>query len=123
MMLAGSVTAGVQFAADGNSPADVDPTTGHGPEWGQAGPIGLLTIVLLCVALYFLVKSFNRNIKKIPESFDPAPKVSVAAAATALSPDAESGAASAGPATQTADLPAADYSASAERLPGGQSAE
>lgn len=58
------------FLADGgNSPSDVDPTTGKGPEWGEAAPIGLLVIVLLCVAVYFLVKSMNRNIKKVPASF------------------------------------------------------
>ena len=58
------------FLADGgNSPSDVDPTTGKGPEWGEAAPVGLLVIVLLCVAVYFLVKSMNRNIKKVPASF------------------------------------------------------
>ena len=51
----------------------MDPTTGHGPEWGEAAPIGLLVIVLMCVAVYFLVKSLNRNLKKVPESFDEAP--------------------------------------------------
>lgn len=74
--------ASVQFLADGNSPADVDPTTGHGPEWGKAAPIGLLIIVLLCVAVYFLVKSMNRNLRKVPDSFSPAAKVAVGATAT-----------------------------------------
>lgn len=73
--------ASVQFLADGNSPADVDPTTGHGPEWGKAAPIGLLIIVLLCVAVYFLVKSMNRNLRKVPDSFNPAAKVAVGATA------------------------------------------
>ncbi len=58
------------LADGGNSPSDVDPTTGKGPEWGEAAPIGLLVIVLLCVAVYFLVKSLNRNLKKVPESFE-----------------------------------------------------
>ncbi|SDO30096.1 hypothetical protein SAMN04515671_0483 [Nakamurella panacisegetis] len=58
------------FLADGgNSPSDVNQTTGKGPEWGEAAPVGLLVIVLLCVAVYFLVKSLNRNIRKVPESF------------------------------------------------------
>lgn len=59
--------------ADGNGPANINPTTGKGAEWGEAAPIGLLVIVLLCVAVYFLVKSMNRNIKKVPESFAPVP--------------------------------------------------
>lgn len=75
-----SVLASVQLllADGGDSPADVDPTTGHGPEWGKAAPIGLLVIVLLCVAVYFLVKSMNRNLKKVPESFAATPMASVA---------------------------------------------
>ena len=31
-------------------PADVDPSTGKGPEWGKAAPIGLLVILLLGIA-------------------------------------------------------------------------
>lgn len=79
MSLAGSMASVQVLLADGNSPADVDPTTGHGPEWGKAAPVGLLIVVLLCVAVYFLVKSMNRNLRKVPESFDPAPKVTVGA--------------------------------------------
>jgi hypothetical protein len=78
MSLAGSMASAQVLLADGgNSPADVDPTTGHGPEWGKAAPVGLLIVVLLCVAVYFLVKSMNRNLRKVPESFDPAPKSQV----------------------------------------------
>lgn len=88
--------ASVQFLADGNSPADVDPTTGHGPEWGKAAPIGLLIIVLLCVAVYFLVKSMNRNLRKVPDSFNPAAKVAVAVGATAATGTATAGTATAG---------------------------
>jgi hypothetical protein len=40
---------------------------------GVAGPIGLLIVVLLVIALVFLVKSMNKHLKRIPESFDPPP--------------------------------------------------
>ncbi|MTD12842.1 hypothetical protein GIS00_02640 [Nakamurella sp. YIM 132087] len=53
------------------TPAEVDPSTGKGPEWGKAAPIGLLVIVLLCVACYFLARSFSKNIRRVPTSFDP----------------------------------------------------
>ena len=66
-------TGSLILLADGNGPANLNPTTGKGAEWGEAAPIGLLVIVLLCVAVYFLVKSMNRNIKKVPESFAPVP--------------------------------------------------
>jgi hypothetical protein len=67
-----AVTTVVPPAGGGNGPSDVDPATGKGPEWGKAAPIGLLVIVLMGVAVYFLIKSLNRNLKKVPESFQPA---------------------------------------------------
>jgi hypothetical protein len=54
-------------------PGDYDPSTGKGPEWGKAAPIGLLVILLLCVALVFLLRSFTRQLKKVPASFDVEP--------------------------------------------------
>jgi hypothetical protein len=44
-----------------------------GPESDKAGPLGLLTIVLLGIAVYFLYRSMARHIKKVPSSFDPPP--------------------------------------------------
>ena len=64
----------------------IDPTTGHGPEWGKAAPIGLLVILLLGVACYFLARSFSRNIKRVPESFEAVP--AVAGVATSPAPAA-----------------------------------
>jgi hypothetical protein len=43
----------------------------HGPDFGKASPVGLLVIVLLIVATVFLVRSMNRQLKKVPKSFDP----------------------------------------------------
>ncbi len=81
-----------RFLASGGDtpPSSVDPTTGHGPEWGKAAPIGLLVIVLLCVGVYFLVKSLNRNLRKVPESFEAVP-VSVGAAAGGDQEDSAAG--------------------------------
>lgn len=42
-----------------------------GPDFGKASPIGLLIVVLLLVATLFLLRSMNRQLKKVPESFDP----------------------------------------------------
>jgi hypothetical protein len=41
-----------------------------GPESNKAGPLGLLTIVLLGVAVYFLYRSMVRHLKKVPTSFE-----------------------------------------------------
>lgn len=70
----GLLQLGMRLADDnGIAPTtqDVDPNTGHGAEWGEAAPIGLLVIVLLCVAGYFLARSFSKNMKRVPASFDP----------------------------------------------------
>lgn len=42
-----------------------------GPDFGKASPIGLLVVVLLLVATVFLLRSMNRQLKKVPKSFDP----------------------------------------------------
>ncbi len=50
-------------------PADVDPSTGKGPEWGKAAPIGLLVILLLGIAVFFLLRSMTRRINRVPGEF------------------------------------------------------
>jgi hypothetical protein len=39
---------------------------------GKAGPLGLLLIVLLLIAVALLVRSMSKHLKKLPPSFDPA---------------------------------------------------
>lgn len=58
--------AGLLFLAED---APVDPTTGKGPEWGKAAPIALLIILLMGIALFLLIKSMNRQLKKVPSDF------------------------------------------------------
>ena len=38
---------------------------------GKAGPLGLLLIVLLLIAVALLVKSMAGHLKRVPRSFDP----------------------------------------------------
>ncbi len=47
--------------------ADQEP---RGPEFGKASPLGLLIIVLLLVATFLLIRSMNKQLRKLPESFD-----------------------------------------------------
>ena len=68
-VLIGSVGNRIALLAD-DPPAQIDPTTGKGPEWGKAAPIGLLIILLMGIALYFLIKSMNKNLRKVPSSFE-----------------------------------------------------
>src|SRR6478672_4707566 len=41
-----------------------------GPDFGKAGPFGLVIVVLLLIATFALVWSMNRHLRKLPESFD-----------------------------------------------------
>jgi hypothetical protein len=45
----------------------------HGPDFGKASPVGLLIIVLLVIATLLLLRSMNRQLRKVPKSFDPEP--------------------------------------------------
>lgn len=47
-----------------------DPPKNTGPEFGKASPLGLLVVVLLMIGTFLLVWSMNRQLKKLPESFD-----------------------------------------------------
>jgi hypothetical protein len=38
---------------------------------GKAGPLGLLLIVLLLIAVVLLVRSMSGHLKRVPPSFDP----------------------------------------------------
>ena len=42
---------------------------------GKAGPLGLLLIVVLLIAVLFLGRSMGRHLKRVPRSFDPADQV------------------------------------------------
>lgn len=41
-----------------------------GPDFGKASPVGLIVLLLLLVAVFFLVWSMNRHLRKLPNSFD-----------------------------------------------------
>ncbi len=42
-----------------------------GPDFGKASPFGLIVVVLLLIGTFLLVRSMNRHLRKLPESFDP----------------------------------------------------
>ncbi|AZI57387.1 hypothetical protein EH165_03645 [Nakamurella antarctica] len=63
-----SVLSQIYLAAP--QPGDFDPNSGKGPEFGKAAPVALLIVVILAVALYFLIKSMGRQLKKVPPAFE-----------------------------------------------------
>ena len=49
---------------------DPAPPPGQGEEFGKASPIGLVVLVLLFLATILLVRSMNKQLRKVPASFD-----------------------------------------------------
>lgn len=43
------------------------PPPGKGAEWGKAAPVGLLVILLLCVAVWLLLRSMSKHLRKVRE--------------------------------------------------------
>ncbi|AWK73845.1 hypothetical protein R4315_08255 [Rhodococcus oxybenzonivorans] len=47
------------------------PSTPSGPEFGKASPIGLVVILALLAGVVLLVRSMNKQLKNLPETFEP----------------------------------------------------
>ena len=67
-----SVLMTVFSALSAAPPGNVDPTTGQGAEWGKGAPIGLFVILVMSIAVFFLLRSMTRNMRKVPASFETA---------------------------------------------------
>jgi hypothetical protein len=48
------------------------PGSDRGEEFGKTSPIALVVILLLGVATVFLIRSMNKRLRNVPESFEPA---------------------------------------------------
>ncbi|MFD6399399.1 hypothetical protein [Nocardia sp. NPDC060249] len=42
-----------------------------GPEFGKASPLGLLVVLILLAGTVLLVRSMNKHLKGLPETFEP----------------------------------------------------
>ncbi|HEY1570073.1 MAG TPA: hypothetical protein VGG05_01930 [Pseudonocardiaceae bacterium] len=47
--------------------------SGQGQEFGSSGPVALILIIALFIAVAFLIRSMAKHLKKVPASFDPEP--------------------------------------------------
>lgn len=47
---------------------------GQGQEFGSSGPVALILIIALFIAVGFLVRSMTKHLKRVPASFDPEPE-------------------------------------------------
>jgi hypothetical protein len=60
------MTTAIVLAANtgGNQPG------GQGQEFGSSGPVALILIIALFIAVAFLIRSMSKHLKKVPASFD-----------------------------------------------------
>ena len=65
-----SLAAGLVLAA-GSGGTTTNQPGGQGPEFGSSGPVALIVIIVLLVAVGFLARSMAKHLKKVPASFDP----------------------------------------------------
>lgn len=47
------------------------PSNPSGPEFGKSSPVGLVVILALLIGVILLVRSMNRRLGKLPETFEP----------------------------------------------------
>ncbi|WP_280437833.1 hypothetical protein [Nocardia carnea] len=47
------------------------PGTPTGPEFGKASPLGLAVVLILLAGTFLLVRSMNKHLKNLPETFEP----------------------------------------------------
>lgn len=47
------------------------PGTPTGPEFGKASPLGLVVVLILLAGTVLLVRSMNKHLKGLPDTFEP----------------------------------------------------
>lgn len=47
------------------------PGTPTGPEFGKASPLGLVIIIALLVGTVLLIRSMNKQLRRLPDTFEP----------------------------------------------------
>ena len=61
-----SSTTGIALVA----PPPPDDPGGQGPDAAKAAPTGLVVLLLFFIAVALLVRSMNKHLRRVPESFD-----------------------------------------------------
>lgn len=60
--------AGTVLVQQPTPPAD-DPG-GQGEDFGKSSPVGFVVLLLFFIAVALLVRSMNKHLRRVPESFD-----------------------------------------------------
>jgi hypothetical protein len=67
----GTVTDTVALVAQPTTPPEGP--GGRGEDYGKSAPVGLVVIILFFIAVFFLIRSMNKHLRRVPDSFDPPP--------------------------------------------------
>lgn len=51
------------------TPTPDDPG-GRGEDFGKSSPVGLVVLIVFFIAVFFLIRSMNKHLRRVPESFD-----------------------------------------------------
>lgn len=51
-------------------PSNTNDKGGQGEDFGKSSPVGLVLLIVFFIAVFFLVKSMNKHLKRVPASFD-----------------------------------------------------
>lgn len=51
------------------TPTPDDPG-GRGEDFGKSSPVGLVVLIVFVIAVILLIRSMNKHLKRVPESFD-----------------------------------------------------
>ena len=43
---------------------------GQGEDFGKSSPVGFVVLLLFFIAVIFLVRSMNKHLRRVPETFD-----------------------------------------------------
>jgi hypothetical protein len=66
----GYVPVGETVALVAAPPSNSNDPGGQGEDFGKSSPLGLLVLVLFFIAVFFLVRSMTKHLKKVPANFD-----------------------------------------------------
>ena len=44
---------------------------GQGEDFGKSSPVGFVVLLLFFIAVIFLVRSMNKHLRRVPQSFEP----------------------------------------------------
>ena len=73
-MIAGYAATILTYALLAQPTPTPDDPGGRGEDFGKSSPVGLVVLIVFFIAVFFLVRSMNKHLRRVPDSFDPPPQ-------------------------------------------------